>query len=274
MEKDNEIAGIGNHYTALFGEYDPRVVTRWGVDPMADERSWVSPYNAMQNNPINREDPTGALDEPIYSTKGELLGTDERGLTGNPIIMEEGKFEQGMKHENAMRFNLGFERLENEAAKSNFIESFLNLPSRPDYDGKLTLSEANDWYRTGGGKPLFVDASKIDLSPVYQGDIQIGKSKNVNFASPQYANFSTGLVYGTIRLTVVDANSVKLGGTKGLLDRYDFDYQKGRLGRNIATRIGENIAGKGTPYNIFNYGVGSFKKRPQIKPNPYWGPKY
>jgi RHS repeat-associated protein len=33
------------------------------VDPMKAERTWVTPYNYVQNNPINRTDPTGALDE-------------------------------------------------------------------------------------------------------------------------------------------------------------------------------------------------------------------
>ncbi|RYE57187.1 MAG: hypothetical protein EOP48_06355 [Sphingobacteriales bacterium] len=33
QEKVNEIAGIGYHNTALFGEYDTRLALRWNRDP-------------------------------------------------------------------------------------------------------------------------------------------------------------------------------------------------------------------------------------------------
>ncbi len=33
------------------------------VDPLSDERSWVSPYSYVQNSPVNRVDPSGALDD-------------------------------------------------------------------------------------------------------------------------------------------------------------------------------------------------------------------
>jgi len=76
---------------------------RWmKVDPLASERSWVSPYNYVQNNPILRIDPTGALDAPIFGTDGELLGTDSEGWTGEAIVMDKKDFKQGMEHSEAL----------------------------------------------------------------------------------------------------------------------------------------------------------------------------
>jgi hypothetical protein len=40
---------------------------------MASERSWVSPFNFMQNNPINRVDPNGALDTWYTDKEGNVL---------------------------------------------------------------------------------------------------------------------------------------------------------------------------------------------------------
>jgi RHS repeat-associated protein len=42
--------------------YDPQI-GRWHVtDPLAEYRNWLSPYNYCSDSPVNRTDPTGALD--------------------------------------------------------------------------------------------------------------------------------------------------------------------------------------------------------------------
>ncbi|GJM65022.1 RHS repeat-associated core domain-containing protein [Persicobacter diffluens] len=49
--------------------YDPRSSVWLSVDPLGEERSWLSPFNYCQNNPIIRIDPDGMLDN--IEIKGE-----------------------------------------------------------------------------------------------------------------------------------------------------------------------------------------------------------
>jgi len=48
-------------YGARF--YDAQLGRWHSVDPLADLRSWVTPYSYCQNSPIVRIDPNGALDD-------------------------------------------------------------------------------------------------------------------------------------------------------------------------------------------------------------------
>lgn len=47
------------------------------------------------------------LSSPIYNTAGDFLGTDDEGLQGKAIVMNEDDFSQGMFHESAVAANLG-----------------------------------------------------------------------------------------------------------------------------------------------------------------------
>jgi RHS repeat-associated protein len=64
IEKDDEIYGNGNSYTAEFWQYDPRLGRRWNIDPLAPDYPWQSPYAAFNNNPIYYSDPTGLQGDP------------------------------------------------------------------------------------------------------------------------------------------------------------------------------------------------------------------
>ncbi len=64
MEKDDEVSGDGNAYTAMFWEYDPRLGRRWNVDPITFP--WQSGYSVFNNQPVYYTDPLG-----LYGTKRE-----------------------------------------------------------------------------------------------------------------------------------------------------------------------------------------------------------
>lgn len=61
--------------------YDSDVCRFLSVDPLAHERSWVTPYNYVQNNPILRIDPNGALDS-LYTVDVETGEYTNVGLDG------------------------------------------------------------------------------------------------------------------------------------------------------------------------------------------------
>jgi len=75
IEKLNEVSGDGNHYTALFGEYDPRLGRRWNLDPKPNPS--LSSYSMFGNNPIWFSDP---LLDTVKSTR-EGFNIMNEGLT-------------------------------------------------------------------------------------------------------------------------------------------------------------------------------------------------
>ena len=58
MEKDDEVKGGGNSYTAEFWQYDSRAARRWNLDPVFKDHE--SPYACFANNPIAFVDKYGA----------------------------------------------------------------------------------------------------------------------------------------------------------------------------------------------------------------------
>jgi JAB-like toxin 1 len=86
-KKVNEIAGIGNHNTALFWEYDTRLGRRWNVDPVV--KSWQSDYSCLGDNPILRIDPKGDNDYKI-DKKGHITLTKTTKEKKHTIFNSDG----------------------------------------------------------------------------------------------------------------------------------------------------------------------------------------
>jgi hypothetical protein len=216
-------------------------------DPLAEKFPNVSPYAYCFNNPIRFIDPTGMY--PVYDPDGNL-GTDDNGIQGHGIVMLPENFKQGMSYKDAMSFNIATNGAEaNERIKAHWE----NLSTRPDWDGYLTLAEANDWYRNGNGEPLFVDLGKIDLSGIVSlGENYVGDVKTFNILSPA-RSLNDGLVYGNITLKRYPDHTVR-----AFSDPYDFDVKSWgnplNWGRNIEIVIGSKVAGRGKPYEINIYG--------------------
>ena len=74
QEKLDDISGMGNHYTALFWEYDPRLGRRWNLDPKPITS--ISNYAANLLNPIYSDDPYG--DDPREA--GKFITIDRTDL--------------------------------------------------------------------------------------------------------------------------------------------------------------------------------------------------
>ncbi|HVK97391.1 MAG TPA: RHS repeat-associated core domain-containing protein [Flavisolibacter sp.] len=109
---------------------------------------------------------------------------------------------------------------------------------RPDADGVLTLEEANKWARIGKGKPLYVDANKLDLGWVRDEGWSRSNRKGVQ----TFLNAHFGDVYGNITLERVGPYTAKI-----LPDIYDFEQHGSFLSspvRNSATWVGKMRASR------------------------------
>ena len=238
--------------------YDPRIA-RWNTqDPLAEKYFSFSPYNYCAGNPVTVTDPDGRAllslqnRSPIYDRQGKFLGTDDEGLQGEAIVMDSENFRQGMSPDEARSKRVDVNSMDQES-RDRMTDHYNGLKDRPDYDGYLTLQEANEWYRNGNGEPLFASLEKIDLSGIYSlGEKYVGQEKRISlFLASE--SFNDALVYGTITLKRYPNHHVR-----AYADKYDFDMHNSfnplNWPRNISTIIGKKVAGKGQAYYINLYG--------------------
>jgi RHS repeat-associated protein len=72
-ENDNEVKGEGNQQDYGMRIYDGRIGKFLSVDPLASKFPWQSPYCAMDNNPILKNDPTGASGEVTINKQSKTI---------------------------------------------------------------------------------------------------------------------------------------------------------------------------------------------------------
>lgn len=88
MEKEDELMGSGNSYSAEFWQYDPRLGRRWNIDPVFEQSE--SPYAAFRNNPVSFIDPRGDTPEDELRKPGfwKSLRQAWRRLRGKATYQE------------------------------------------------------------------------------------------------------------------------------------------------------------------------------------------
>jgi len=89
LEKDNEIYGVGNSYTAEYWQYDTRLGRRWNTDPIPI--AWLSRYACFSNNPIFLIDRHGNTVETDYYdvNTGKKIETIKDGIDQSVNVNKE-----------------------------------------------------------------------------------------------------------------------------------------------------------------------------------------
>ncbi len=181
QHKDNEIAGTGNHNTAMFWEYDTRLGRRWNVDPVVNPS--VSLYSVMEGNPILRNDPNGD-----YSRVGAWIRNALWG--GNGIARQNSGKDKG---EWGVRY--GQEELTSEG--KGFVSHFQTEGSRHQSYGEAVQEYKNNeqqfdfakehgqlkqmddgWHRESDGKNINEPMSLPDKANVLLSNLAIGTLGN------------------------------------------------------------------------------------------------
>lgn len=168
-EKSDEISGVGNHTTALYGEYDTRLVRRWNTDPKPTVG--ISEYSVFFNNPIWRNDIL--LDTPTIK---------QAALMANNSYA---KFDPTNPEQKALK-DLGWNRVEkiktNLFGKSNQDVSVDDIGGMTGYNTALysrTLNGKTEWVLANAGTAI--DIKKLDF-------IDAGSdARNLTGSSEQYA---------------------------------------------------------------------------------------
>ncbi len=121
-------------------------------------------------------------------------------------------------------------------------------------DGSLSLHEANEWFRNGGGQSIFVDAQTVDLNFINPDDWFPGEYRRVQTLTKS----KSGRVFGNIDLIYKGNNQFFIGP-----DDYHFPHAPGSgVFRNFANKIGKIYAGKGTEFRIYFLGRNTVNYNP------------
>jgi RHS repeat-associated protein len=80
-------------YDFGFRMHDPQIGRWTTIDPLAHKRYWATPYNYVQNNPMNRIDPNGLTDYTLDKKTGDVKQVGEKNDDPDRILKTNRKGE-------------------------------------------------------------------------------------------------------------------------------------------------------------------------------------
>jgi RHS repeat-associated protein len=161
MEKDNEVKGTGNSYTAEFWQYDSRLGRRWNLDPIFFP--WLSGYSTFDNNPIYFTDPQGLSPKPGRNIFQRIFGRTSSGIKHGPKIKRK---EVEMKPPQG-KFKLPIIKIDKDprAKTENDEAEFSDVEINESFKFNLSYNPR-------------ITAAKFELNRFSEDDISLSLSRN------------------------------------------------------------------------------------------------
>jgi RHS repeat-associated protein len=97
QERDDEVSGSGNSYTAQFWQYDSRLGRRWNTDPVIKHHE--SPYASFGGNPVWFTDANGADTSLFNMSTGSEITSARKYAKGKTPIYYVDKVVEGESNE-------------------------------------------------------------------------------------------------------------------------------------------------------------------------------
>ena len=224
-----ELDEISKTYEYGFRYYDPSIGKFTGVDPIADQFAWVSPFNYAENEPIGHIDLWGLQ----KAEPNEIKRPDSNGRLG----MVSSRASMKVK---------GYHLYGSQGEGGNQFW----ITSRSEWDGGLDASwfigvEAVDEFRANVGTYEYLDKT-------YRTGIALGGNERGSIMQGwgDVMSDPTSWIAG-MHLSVSAIRTLKpnLGGVNRRLDGYDigqgftgvFDKSTGKIGFKPSNRLGTPI---------------------------------
>jgi hypothetical protein len=243
QEKDDEIRGAGNTYTAKDWDYSNRTGIRSNKDPKGN--SWESPYACFGDNPIWKVDPDGQFAIPIHAQITDNAAKLNKLTSTQTFFLVQGARAADM---------LGFSEEWHFDNKANYKEVSAQwkgitqrINDRPAWDFYglgADLHNVQDFYSHSNYVELYVDYYKKSNGgampaaiPIYDVGVKDAEFNKVLEGSLKTGTFDVGkfIVNEKIRGKDMGADShqkMNKDNAKGAL---------GKLAKDVAQKHSEKI---------------------------------